>query len=124
MQPIVATYKDKNGADFTNPGYLTPTHLMPVRSVEENPASWKPIGTVTDYLLSKAISLITGLPYQGPVILDANTYVRSVYGSSKTTRLYSDMDNRLKNSVHFAPPKEKELRQELINQIKNGQILK
>jgi len=30
----------------------------------------------------------------------------------------------LKNSVHFAPPKEKELRQELINQIKNGQILK
>ncbi|MGE9312356.1 S41 family peptidase [Niabella sp. CJ426] len=124
MQPIVATYKDKNGADFTNPGYLTPTHLMPVRAIEENPASWKPIGTVTDYLLAKAISLITGLPYQGPVILEANTYVRSVYGSSKTTRLYSDRDNRVKNSVHFAPPNEKELRQELINQIKSGQIVK
>jgi len=58
MQPIVATYTDKNGKDFLNPGYLIPDY--PVASQENNPSTWVAIGDSTDYLLSEAILLITG----------------------------------------------------------------
>lgn len=121
MQPIVAAYKDKNGADFTNPGYLAPNYLMDVRRIEETPSLWQPIGATNDYLLAKAISLITGLPYQGTTAsFDANNLIRmrSVYNTGNT-RLFSPRDDLKKNSVHFDPPKVEGLGKELMNQIKN-----
>lgn len=67
MQPIVATYTDKNENNFLNPGYLIPDY--PVTSLENDPASWVAIGDSTDYLLSVAISLITGQPIAPSVAL-------------------------------------------------------
>jgi C-terminal processing protease CtpA/Prc len=67
MQPIVATYTDKNGKDFLNPGYLIPDY--PVSSLENTPSTWVAIGDSTDYLLSAAISLITGQPIAPSVAL-------------------------------------------------------
>lgn len=118
MQPIVATYKDKNGADFTNPGYLVPTYPMDVDGIEGDPSKWKPIGSTNDYLLAKAISLITGLPVQATA---GTTSLRSVYGS-KRVKLFSPIDNRLKESVQFAPPRQKGLGKELINRMKEQRI--
>ena len=57
MQPIVAIYKDKNGKEFVNPGYLEPNH-----SLEEGFGyidNWKPLGDTKDVLLGQALYLIT-----------------------------------------------------------------
>jgi C-terminal processing protease CtpA/Prc len=58
MQPIVGRYTDKNGESFTAEGTLTPNHA--IESQENYPHLWLPIGDLNDYLISKAISLITG----------------------------------------------------------------
>ena len=57
MQPIVAIYKDKDGKDFVNPGYLEPDYAL-----EEGFGYldyWKPLGDTKDVLLGQAIYLIT-----------------------------------------------------------------
>lgn len=122
MQPIVAIYKDKNGNDFSTPGYLAPTYTMDVTGVEGNPAIWRPIGDVRDYMLAKAISLITGIPVQGVINPDNGTSTaRSVYGSNRT-KLFSDKEKRMMNSVQLQPPSQKvqngirlQLKKELTN---------
>lgn len=58
MQPIVAIYKDKNGKDFVNPGYLEPDFAL-----EEGFGkiyNWKPLGDTKDVLLGQALYIITG----------------------------------------------------------------
>lgn len=58
MQPIVAIYKDKNGKDFVNPGYLEPDFAL-----EEGFGkiyNWKPLGDTKDVFLGQALYLITG----------------------------------------------------------------
>lgn len=62
MQPIVGRYADKNNNDFITTNGLIPDHA--INTQEYNTATWKPIGDVNDYLFAKAISLITGKPYQ------------------------------------------------------------
>lgn len=62
MQPIVGRYTDKNNNDFIATNGLVPDHL--IQSQEYNTTTWKPIGDIHDYLFAKAISLITGLPYE------------------------------------------------------------
>ena len=58
MQPIVAIYKDKNGKDFLNPGYLKPDYLLKEGfGYIEN---WKPIGDPKDVFFGQALYLITG----------------------------------------------------------------
>lgn len=121
MQPIVLKYSDKDGKDFEKPGYLAPNYPMDVAGVESDPTLWKPIGTTTDYLLAKAISLITGLPVQSAVIAKNNgTVPRSAYGKAK---LFSPKDNITKGSVRFTPPQDKDFGKLLLNQIKKKQIL-
>ena len=61
MQPIVGRYTDANGTDFIDNNGLLPDYM--IESQEYNPGTWKPIGDPEDYLLAKAISLITGNPY-------------------------------------------------------------
>lgn len=61
MQPIVGRYTDKDGKDFVKEGTLNPDY--PILSQELNTETWKQIGDVHDYLFAKAISLITGTPY-------------------------------------------------------------
>lgn len=101
MQPIVAKYTDKDGKDFVSPGYLVPTE--PMTSLENNPSVWKPIGDVQDYLLAKAVSLITGVPVSGAV--NANTIPRSAISGYKDAKLFGPIDDKLKESVHLNPPK-------------------
>lgn len=61
MQPIVGRYTDKDGKDFIADGALIPSY--PIETQERSTETWKPIGNVNDYLFAKAISLITGKPY-------------------------------------------------------------
>lgn len=61
MQPIVGRYTDKDGKDFVAEGTLTPNY--PIETQEYNTMTWKDIGDPEDYLFAKAISLITGKPY-------------------------------------------------------------
>ncbi|GAB3413620.1 S41 family peptidase [Niabella aquatica] len=99
MQPIVAKYADAAGRDFEKPGYLIPD--IPVTSIENQPSAWKPIGSTDDYLLARAIAEITGLSV--PASARVSTAPRSVYKFSNA-KIFSPMDNRLKESVHLAPP--------------------
>ncbi|MCH5597000.1 S41 family peptidase [Niabella ginsengisoli] len=108
MQPIVLKYSDKNNNDFENPGYLAPDY--PVTSIEHNPSEWKPIGDTDDYLLNKAISLITGMSAQAKVQRNAK---RSVY-AFKNAELFSPHTERLKRAVLFTPPQQKEGVQKLL----------
>lgn len=65
MQPIVAIYKDKDGKDFVNPGYLEPDYAL-----EEGFGYldyWKPLGDTKDVLLGQAIYLITGNESYKPI---------------------------------------------------------
>ncbi|MDR1653531.1 MAG: hypothetical protein LBS01_07805 [Prevotellaceae bacterium] len=58
IQPIVAIYGDKNGKNFSNPGYLQPDV-----ECEEGfgyLSNWKPIGDTDDTFLGEAIYAITG----------------------------------------------------------------
>lgn len=115
MQPIVAKYTDKNGADFVSPGHLVPNEV--VTSQENDTRNWKQLGDRNDYLLAKAISLITGIPVSGAA---AATLPRNVYGF-RESNLFDPVDARLKESVQLIPPKE--LRQkgsELIMMLKQG----
>lgn len=58
MQPIVAVYKDKNGKDFINPGYLKPDY--PLKEGFGYLKFWKPLGDTEDVFLGQALYLITG----------------------------------------------------------------
>lgn len=57
MQPIVAIYKDSNGKDFINPGYLKPDY--PLKEGFGYLSFWKPLGDVQDVFLGQALYLIT-----------------------------------------------------------------
>jgi C-terminal processing protease CtpA/Prc len=99
MQPIVAKYTDKNGNDFSGAGTLIPT--TPVATQENKPSAYKPIGDTNDYLLAKAISLITGIPVSATV---NTTLPRSLYGS-KNVKLFGRADEIRKESVLLTPPR-------------------
>lgn len=71
IQPIVGRYTDKNGKDFVADGALIPNH--PVESQELGTETWKPIGHEEDYLLAKALSLITGKPYKSAPLRSASS---------------------------------------------------
>lgn len=58
MQPIVAVYKDGNGKDFINPGYLKPDY--PLEEGFGYLSLWKPLGNTEDVFLGQALYLITG----------------------------------------------------------------
>ena len=94
MQPIVGRYTDKNGADFMIDDGLLPNH--PVASQENNTETWKPIGDPDDYLLAKAISLITGKPY-------AATRAASPIGMIDNG-LMKEVDKVISESVQVSPP--------------------
>ena len=65
MQPIVAIYKDKDGKDFINPGYLEPDYPLEEGFGFLN--LWKPLGDTQDVFLGKALYLITGLEKYRPI---------------------------------------------------------
>ena len=65
MQPIVAVYKDKDGKDFINPGYLEPDYMLEEGFGYLN--LWKPLGDTKDVFLGQALYLITGDETYKPV---------------------------------------------------------
>jgi hypothetical protein len=95
MQPIVAKYTDKNGNDFIDQGCLIPNY--PVASQEEMPATWVAIGDSTDYLLSKAIYLITGQSISRSTILSKNIPEIKM----RDAHLYSPQEEKIKESVNL-----------------------
>ncbi|MGJ7030342.1 S41 family peptidase [Niabella hirudinis] len=97
MQPIVAKYADKNGNDFSLPGYLVPNY--PVTSIENQPSAWKPIGATNDYLLAKAISVITGTPVQAEA--DPLRLRRAATPWGNYIPLSSPREERMKGSVRL-----------------------
>lgn len=97
MQPIVATYADKNSKDFQNPGYLIPDY--PVASQENSPSTWVAIGDSTDYLLAEAISLITGQTTQSvPLSTRSIPEIKM-----KPSGLSSPKEERIRQSVNLDP---------------------
>lgn len=58
LQPIVARYTNKNGVDFSNPGYLAPDYNLNEGS--GHVTNWTQIGDTTDTYLAQAIWLIKG----------------------------------------------------------------
>ena len=91
MQPIVGRYTDKDGKDFINDGTLIPNY--PIETQEYNTETWKPIGDVNDYLFAKAISLITGKPYD-------TAFLRSTSNKKLIDAgLYSPTENILRKSI-------------------------
>ena len=97
MQPIVAIYKDKNETDFSVAGKLIPT--VAVNTQENAPSSYKPVGDTRDYLLAKAISIITGIP----VAAEVSTVPRSVY-ASRAKDFTSASDRLARQSVRLQLP--------------------
>lgn len=65
MQPIVAVYRDKDGKDFVNPGYLEPNYALKEGFGYLN--YWKPLGDTKDVFLSQALYLITGKESYKPI---------------------------------------------------------
>lgn len=65
MQPIVAKYTNKNGADFSNPGYLIPDY--PLEEGFGYISNWAAIGDPADVYLGQALYLITGEESYKPV---------------------------------------------------------
>lgn len=118
MQAIVAKYTDKDGKDFISPGYLAPNY--PVESIENKPSAWQPIGSTSDYLLAKALSIITGNSTFATTA--AGTQPRSVYNLSGR-RIYSGKESRLKESVQLMPPSKKDFSSQLLLKIKERQNL-
>jgi len=100
MQPIVGKYTDKNNLDFIATNGLVPDY--PIESQEGNTYTWKPIGDPTDYLLAKAISLITGKPYK----TSASLMTRSVSAPAfKETNFSSTIDAISSEAVIIDNPK-------------------
>jgi len=96
MQPIVAKYTDKNGIDFVDQGCLIPDY--PVASQENNPSAWVAIGDSTDYLLAKAISLITGQTIMRSLPLSTRS-MPSI--KMKDAGLSSPKEERIRQSVNL-----------------------
>ena len=95
MQPIVGRYTDKNNKDFIATNGLIPDYL--VQTQEYNTETWKPIGDVSDYLFSKAISLITGAPYTSSVrSLEVTPF--------RDAGLYSPIEEAFRRSVIIDAP--------------------
>lgn len=90
MQPIVGRYTDKDGNDFVADGTLIPNH--PIESQENNTKTWTPIGDPDDYLFAKAISLITGKPYD-------ETRFRSATAMGVESGLKSQQEERISRAV-------------------------
>lgn len=67
MQPIVAKYTNKDGIDFSNPGFLVPNYVL--KEGGGVFSQWKPIGDTRDTYLAQAIYLITGNQTYKPVNL-------------------------------------------------------
>jgi len=96
MQPIVAKYTDKNSTDFVDQGCLIPDY--PVASQENNPSTWVAIGDSTDYLLSKAILLITGQTITQSLPLSTRSIPEI---KMKPSRLSSPKEERIRQSVNL-----------------------
>ncbi|HBC38217.1 MAG TPA: hypothetical protein DC016_04960, partial [Porphyromonadaceae bacterium] len=97
MQPIVGRYTDKNNNDFIATNGLVPDYA--INTQEYNTATWKPIGDVNDYLFAKAISLITGKPYQ-------TTATRNLMiPEYKDAELYSTIESVSRQAVIIDDPK-------------------
>lgn len=90
MQPIVGRYTDKDGNDFVADGTLIPNH--PIETQEYNTETWTPIGDPDDYLFAKAISLITGKPYD-------ETRFRSATAMGAESGLKSQQEERISRAV-------------------------
>lgn len=105
MQPIVAKYTDKDNKSFDNQGYLAPDYAMD--SEEYNPETWVPIGDTKDYLLAKAISLITGQTLSATRSLPAKQMIDANLFSPKdeVTKESVNLDN-----VRLTPEDVKEIR--------------
>jgi hypothetical protein len=99
MQPIVGRYTDKNDKDFIATNGLIPDY--PIKSQENNTKTWKPIGDVSDYLFAKAISLITGLPYESAAVSTRSIPVQQFENAEK----HSDIDNVYKEGVIIDNPR-------------------
>lgn len=100
MQPIVGKYTDKNNLDFIATNGLVPDY--PIASQEQNTYTWKPIGDTNDYLLAKAISLITGKPYSNSISLLTRS---SNAPSLKETSFSNTIDAITKEGVIIDNPK-------------------
>ena len=114
MQPIVGRYTDKDGKDFIKDGALLPNH--PIETQEYNTETWKPIGDENDYLFAKAISLITGKPYNTALL--RSTSNRKLIDAE----LHSPTESVIRNSIiqDNVNIKPEEL-QELITRIRSMQ---
>lgn len=58
MQPIVAKYTNKDGLDFSTPGFLLPDYQL--KEGGNHISNWKQIGDTADTFLAQAIYLIEG----------------------------------------------------------------
>ena len=100
MQPIVGRYTDKNNKDFISTNGLVPNHIITeAYNNERNTSTWKPIGDKSDYLLAKAISLITGKPYKVPQTRSASNI------HFHDSDLYSTMESVYRKGVVIDNPK-------------------
>lgn len=102
MQPIVGRYTDKNNKDFIATNGLIPDY--PIESQEYNTKSWKPIGDPDDYLLAKAISLITGSPYPPAAAAESQTKSSSMQ-QLKSANLFSPTEKVFRRGVIIDNPK-------------------
>ena len=101
MQPIVGRYTDKNNKDFIATNGLIPDH--PVATQEYNTKTWLPIGDTNDYLLAKAVSLITGQPIPS---VAAESHTRSLQlPQFKESGLTSQFEKIVSESVIIDNPK-------------------
>lgn len=99
MQPITAEYFDKNQNSFKATSGLIPNHpIAATYDNERNTATWKPIGDTNDYLFAKALSLITGKPYE--VAQTRRSYDLQL----EDANLYSPIESVLREAVIIDNP--------------------
>ena len=84
MQPIVAKYTNKNGADFSSPGYLVPDY--PLEEGFGYISNWTAIGDPADVYLGQALYLITGDVSYKPVQKTSLSRVKAIPETSVTLR--------------------------------------
>jgi len=84
MQPIVAKYTNKNGADFSSPGYLVPDY--PLEEGFGYISNWTAIGDPADVYLGQALYLITGDVSYKPVQKTSLSRVKAIPERSVTLR--------------------------------------
>lgn len=97
MQPIVAIYSDKNNNNFSNAGKLIPD--VRVTSRENDITAYKYLGDPSDYMISAALSKISGTnasAFQSPSL------PRSVV--AQPAKLYEGKNPMFSESVLWTPP--------------------